>query len=92
MEWVVNFILRLSLPPGILLVWKLYLKKNINSNLGAKYMKAVCHHMEMLSIYTEYVYEARQVTTKSNYMAYRGRSGELIYPAGIVLQPVLSQV
>jgi hypothetical protein len=53
-------------------------------------MKAVCHHMEILSIYTEYVYEARQVTTKSNYMAYRERSGELIYPAGIVLQPVLS--
>ena len=48
--------------------------------------------MEILSIYTEYVYEARQVTTKSNYVAHRGKSGELIYPAGIVLQPVLSYV
>jgi hypothetical protein len=43
-------------------------------------------------MYTEYVYEARQVTTMSSYMAYRERSGELIYPAGIVLQPVLSYV
>jgi len=55
-------------------------------------MKAVCHHTEILSIYTECVYEARQVTTKSNYVAYCGKSGELIYPEGIVLQPVLSYV
>ena len=55
-------------------------------------MKAVYHYTQILSTYTYYVYEARQVTTKGNFMAYRGRSGELVYPEGIVLQPLLSYV